>query len=388
MPAEVHFWRLPQSPGSELAPADPRPALRRLVRACGLPDAGAPPRGRSAGGGTGWVLKVALGAPGRPAPVAPEWAREVAAALAGTGDADLPAGSVVIDTLSIATRGLETPAGLREAARAKGYGTGGDLPFRVADDPEGPPPWPAPLSPPGSAPGAHPAGALGTADHAVAGVLADAAGLALLTPLRPHPHLGIAGSVAALGLDLADRAAKLRLHGGIRPKVDTPLCAGCGSCLDVCLYDAIVIRGGRAVIDHVRCTGCGECMGVCFMAGIAPEDAAGLSAFQESVGAAAVATAGLFRRVPARPMIYLNFLVQLDSHAAAARARRRLPVAGLGILASRDPVAADSAAFDLLSGHLGAPLNQWSGYTQAPGPLLDRAALLGLGSREYVLREV
>jgi uncharacterized Fe-S center protein len=220
------------------------------------------------------------------------------------------------------------------------------------------------------------------------GILAGAGGLAVLSPLRPHPHLGVTASVAALGLDLSTREAKLALHRGIRPQVDTPLCAGCGSCLDVCLYDAIVIRGGRATIDHRHCTGCGECMGVCFMAGIAPEAAVGVATFRDAVAGAATGTAGLLGRGSGRPLLCLNFLVHLEAHGAAGKARRRLPPAGIGILASRDPVAADAAAFDLLSERLGAPLDQWSGYAQPPGLLLECAEAAGLGSRDYRLREV
>jgi uncharacterized Fe-S center protein len=370
MAADVFFWPLPETPGAELAPADPRPGLRRLVAALGLEGA--------ARSGAGWALKVHLGAPGLPAAVAPAWAREVGAALGGVVGSGRLAGFFATDTLSIATRGLDTPAALRETARAKGFGgpdhRGGepDLPFVVGDDPSGPPDLPV----------------AALTGHAVAGVLAAARGLCLLNPVRPHPHLGAAGAVAALGLDLATRPAKLRLHQGVRPQVDTPLCAGCGSCLDVCLYDAIVIRGGRATIDHQRCTGCGECMGVCFMAGIAPEDAAGLVAFQGAVAEAAAATAASLGAGFGHPLVHLNFLIHLDSHGTAVKARRRLPLTGIGILASRDPVAVDAAAFDLLSRRLGGSLDLWSGFAQAPGPLLDRAEALGLGSRTHCLREV
>lgn len=365
MAVDVHFWPLPAGPGSELAPADPGPGLRRLVEAAGC--AGAAARGRP------WFLKVPVPPPGRPPAVPAGWAGEVAAALAARPAAP-PPGISALDTLSITTRGLETPDALREAARARGYGGDQALPFIVGDDPQGPAPYPLAGGPEG---------------HALAGCLAGGPGVALLVPLRPHPHLGVAGAVAALGLDLADRTSRLALHGGIRPQVDTPLCAGCGSCLDVCLYDAIVIRGGRAVIDHRLCTGCGECMGVCFMAGIAPEAADGVARFQAAVAGAAAATARQLAGASAEPsLLHVVLLVHLDAHGMAARARRRQPLAGIGILAGRDPVAVDSAACDLLADRLGGPLNQWSGYAQSPAPLLERAAALGLGSRDYRLREV
>ena len=120
----------------------------------------------------------------------------------------------------------------------------------------------------------------------LAGGLARVGGLCLLAPVRPHPHVGFTGAVTGLGPGLADFQGKLMLHRDIRPKVDTPLCAGCGSCLSVCLFDAITIEAGRANISHEKCTGCGECMNVCFMAGISAEDAASIPLFQRKLAAA------------------------------------------------------------------------------------------------------
>ncbi len=369
MAADVFLWRLPGADGTELGPPDLRPGLDPLLAAAG-------PLGTASGGGPA-VLKVHVGPPGRPAAILPIWAHAVAAA------AGCP-GATFTDTLSISTRGLDTAPALAAVAAAKGYPTeetsaaaGGR--FVVGDGPEAPAPLPAPPVPGGRLEGLE-----------LAGILRGAGSLVVLNPVRAHPHLGVVGAVATLGLELASRDTKLRLHVGIRPQVDTPLCAGCGSCLDVCLYDAIVIRAGRALIDHHLCTGCGECMGVCFMAGIAPEEAGGLARFQQDVAESAVAV-GLAEpagRAGGRSVLYLNFMIQLGGAATASKARRRLPVAGIGILASRDPVALDAASLSCLEAGVGVPLAEWTGYAQGPGDLLGRAEALGLGSREHRLREV
>jgi len=39
-------------------------------------------------------------------------------------------------------------------------------------------------------------------------------------------------------------------------------CTGCGTCLDVCPFDAIVMQDGQAVIT-IACTDCGACPRVC-----------------------------------------------------------------------------------------------------------------------------
>ena len=221
----------------------------------------------------------------------------------------------------------------------------------------------------------------------LAPLLAGIAGACLLTPVRPHPHAGFQGALLNLGVGLADRAGKIELHRDIRPQVDTPLCAGCGSCLAVCLFDAIAIKAGRAYIDHTRCTGCGECMNVCFMAGISAEEAAGIPRFQRKVAAAAQAARQVLAAAAASPG-YFNFLVRLDRHAGGARARGRRRLGDVGVLAASDPVALDQATWDVITDRIGGSLPSWSGFQQEPGELIGQAEELGLGTRDYRLVEV
>lgn len=348
MSAKVHLLEVADSPALDLGPP-PLEGLAELVRTVlrGTP------------GGTGpWAVKTSLGQLNRPAAVPPRWAARVASALPD------PATAFCADTLSITTAPLQMVTGLADAAVAKGYGPGGPAPaFRVVDDPD--------------------LGASPQKDGiGLAAGTAGAAGLAVLTPLRPHPHAGFCGAVTSLGLGLVDQATKLALHAGIRPRVDTPLCAGCGSCLAVCLYDAIVFRAGRAWIDHEVCTGCGECMNACFMAGIAPEDAAGIPRFQERVAEAALAAR--HGTVGARPAVFLDFLVRRD-RGAGGPSRKRVQLGDLGVLAGTDPVAVDRAAWDLVAEHGGGSFEAWSGFRQTPEVLLARAEDLGLGTREYRL---
>jgi uncharacterized Fe-S center protein len=222
----------------------------------------------------------------------------------------------------------------------------------------------------------------------LAPALRNLAGLCLLVPVRPHPHAGFQGALVNLGVGLADRPGKILLHRDIRPKVDTPLCAGCGSCLAVCLFDAISIRAGRATIDHEKCTGCGECMNVCFMAGISAEEAAGIPRFQAKVAAAALAAQNLVGGPASGRMGFFNLLVRLDGHGGRPGVRRRSRLKDVGVLASRDPVALDRATWDLIVAGSGAPLADWSGFRQDPRFLLEQAERLGLGSQEHRLVRV
>jgi len=233
----------------------------------------------------------------------------------------------------------------------------------------------------------NPSGEPDLAGLTLAPALKGFAGLCVLTPVRPHPHAGFQGALINLGVGLADRAGKLLVHRDIRPRVDTPLCAGCGSCLAVCLFDAISIQTGRAMIDHRKCTGCGECMNVCFMAGISAEEAAGIPRFQKKVAAAALAARDAATAGRPDRSGYLNLLVRLDRQAGGAGGRGRSRLGDVGVLGSRDPVALDRATWDLIVARSGDSLAVWSGFKQEPGSLLDHAEKLGLGSQDYNLVE-
>jgi ferredoxin len=353
MASDVFFHSLAQDPGLEFAPVDPRPGLAELVNRLGL-------EGAAQGSGP-WGLKVSLGGQGHPPAVDPGWARGVADSLAGT-ETGLK-NTFCFDTLSITTGGLDREDTHLGLAQAKGFGADKNgLEFRVADGPG-----------PGSS---------------LEATLKKMTGVCLLTPVRPHPHAGFQGALFNLGVGLADREAKIELHRDIRPNVDTPLCAGCGSCLAVCLFDAIAINAGRAFIDHTKCTGCGECMNVCFMAGISAEEAEGIPRFQARVAGAARQVEQSMTADSAGRLGYFNFLVRLDRHAGGARARGRQRLGDVGILASPDPVALDKATWDFITERTDGPLSAWSGFRQEPGVLLGEAEKLGLGTTAYRIIEV
>lgn len=366
-PSAVYFHRLagpgPDQSGPDAGGLDHdglTEGVRRLVGRLGL-------RARA---GDIWGIKVQLGAPGRPPAVDPRWVRGAVGALPAA------ARSFPFETLSITQEGLHTPEDMLRNARIQRYDGDGFPDLQVADSPRaGEPvllPPPSLTGVPGPVPEAR-----------LAAGAAEADGLLLLSGIASHPHLGFLGAVPALGLGLSDRQGKLELHRDIRPRVDTPLCAGCGSCLTVCLFDAIEIRAGRAVIDHRRCTGCGACMTVCHMAGIAPEEAATIPHFQQKVALAAAAMAGQPRWRGGGRIGYINFLVDLNAAGGRGNSRRSAGRRHLGVLASTDPVALDQATWDLLAAQQPGGLAAWSGYHQQPGVLLETAELAGLGMTRY-----
>jgi len=52
--------------------------------------------------------------------------------------------------------------------------------------------------------------------------------------------------------------------------IDEELCSGCGTCVNRCQLEAIILEGDYSVIEQKRCIGCGNCLIVC------PEEAISL----------------------------------------------------------------------------------------------------------------
>lgn len=59
------------------------------------------------------------------------------------------------------------------------------------------------------------------------------------------------------------RGTPMLASSGYLARVDESLCIGCGSCSEVCQFDALHLHDYVALVDEQRCMGCGICVGVC-----------------------------------------------------------------------------------------------------------------------------
>jgi heterodisulfide reductase subunit A len=57
-------------------------------------------------------------------------------------------------------------------------------------------------------------------------------------------------------------------HAPTVANVNINLCTGCGMCVDVCPYEAISLKDGKAEVNEVLCEGCGTCSATCLRAAI------------------------------------------------------------------------------------------------------------------------
>ncbi|MBI4795021.1 MAG: DUF362 domain-containing protein, partial [Deltaproteobacteria bacterium] len=232
----------------------------------------------------------------------------------------------------------------------------------------------------------------------LAEALMEAEGMVVLTHFKLHELSGFGGALKNLGMGGASRRGKLAQHSNISPKITEKRCTGCGECVAHCAQEAIQVNPEtqKAVIDPAKCIGCAECILVCPYANIQIQWNESIPVFLEKLVEYAY---GVMQSKKDRA-VFVSFITQV-SPACDCYGHNDAPIVGdLGILASRDPVAIDQAAADLVNQARGLPgsaLKKKSAgtdkfkdiYPQVDWPIqLAYAEELGLGSREYELIKI
>jgi len=69
-------------------------------------------------------------------------------------------------------------------------------------------------------------------------------------------------------------------HSPMVAEVEFNLCTGCGMCVDVCRYDAISLKDGKAEVTDVLCEGCGTCQATCLRAAVTVKNLTPLQVFE------------------------------------------------------------------------------------------------------------
>ncbi len=162
---------------------------------------------------------------------------------------------------------------------------------------------------------------------------------------KGHELSGFGGTIKNLGMGCASRRGKLAQHCEISPEFNAKKCIGCGECVDHCPADAIELVKEKALKDSEKCIGCGECVAVC------PEEAVSIpwdsdtARFQKKM---VEYTVGVLKGKEERT-ICLNFVTRVTPQCDCYGYSDTPLVKDLGILASRDPIAIDQAAVDLVN---------------------------------------
>ncbi len=204
-----------------------------------------------------------------------------------------------------------------------------------------------------------------------------------LTHFKGHIATGFGGCLKNIGMGLGSRAGKLDMHSIVSPYVHQEKCVACGACVADCPADAITISG-KAAIDPEKCIGCAHCIAVCPASAIdipwhLSKDT-NQKLMERVVEYASAALAG-------RKWWHLNYVVNITYDCDCMNITQKPFMADIGIILSKDPVAADQASLDLVSEAAGCdPFMKKLGIDGTHQ--LEYAETIGLGSRKYELKAI
>ena len=231
----------------------------------------------------------------------------------------------------------------------------------------------------------------------IASAIASAQSMMVLSHFKGHELAGFGGAIKNMAMGCSPSQGKCDQHAS-RFMVREEVCTACGFCMASCPEDAIafVSDSGRkaAQIDKERCVGCGECLTVCKTKAVWINWKTEVKPFNERMAEYALgAVIGKEKNTG-----YVNFLLNITPDCDCVPWSDAPLVPDIGILASTDPVALDSACLDLVTQAVGHS-HSLLGENCAPGKdkftgvwqhtcgevQLDYAEAIGLGIRRYTL---
>lgn len=228
----------------------------------------------------------------------------------------------------------------------------------------------------------------------VAGAIAQADSLVVVSHITGHNLTGFAGTFKNLGMGAVGRKVKLSIHELVRPEIDSERCDACATCVRHCPEGALRIdkRSKSAVVDLSLCIGCGECVNVCEKEAVSIRWRGDSGQAQEKLVEAASA---VIKQKEGR-ISYFNFLLNVTPSCDCWEYSLAPMVPDIGVLASKDPVAIDQAAADLVKSAPPAPGGSCADPASRFRPVdggswdvqLGFAERIGLGSKDYEMVEI
>jgi len=169
--------------------------------------------------------------------------------------------------------------------------------------------------------------------------------MVVLTHFKGHIDAGYGGAFKNIGMGLASRSGKLKIHANTHPTINSAKCISCGKCIDNCNYNAISLVDGKAKINPKICIGCAMCIAVC------PSGAAGVpwgsSSHSEVCKKIVDYTKGVMKLIP--NMVFINFLQNITKDCDCFGIVQTPIIPDIGVLYSEDIVAVDKASLDLVN---------------------------------------
>jgi uncharacterized Fe-S center protein len=204
-----------------------------------------------------------------------------------------------------------------------------------------------------------------------------------LTHVTGHPLSGLGGTIKNFAMGLASRSGKINQHCSVRPKVKESDCVACETCAEWCPADAITVDK-YAVIDEDKCIGCGECMAICPSNVIEAPWGESSENMQEKM---AEYTLGIVKNKEDR-VACISFITNVTKGCDCYGTVQNKEIPDVGIIASSDPIALDTATADIIIKRLGKDTFK-EFYPNVDYRIqLKHGQAIGLGSMDYELIEI
>ena len=227
--------------------------------------------------------------------------------------------------------------------------------------------------------------------------------MVVMSHFKCHELTGFGGAIKNIGMGLGSRSGKQQMHSDVLPEVKDEKCTGCAKCKEWCPADAIEMqpwegtkKGLKAYILDKKCWGCGECAVTCQFDAVRINWRTTPEAAQEKMAEYALgAVQGKTEKV-----VYISFVMNVSPDCDCFGHNDHPIVQDIGILASLDPVALDTACYDLVNSqpaligsviegcHTGEDKFQMVHPGINPLTQLEHSEKIGLGMMQYELRQI
>ena len=181
----------------------------------------------------------------------------------------------------------------------------------------------------------------------IGGELLDCDVFVDLAHVKGHGEAGFGGAIKNIGMGAVPGETRRKIHrleGGL--VIDRRKCVFCRKCYDACPNRAIILDEEKKQINifYHHCTYCRHCVLACPKKAIALED----RRFEDFTRGLALVTAAFLKKFRPEDVYFINFLTDITVFCDCWGLSTASLVPDIGILASRDIAAIETASLDMI----------------------------------------